>query len=839
METFERPPRGPSGADRVWRRRGKDTQAMEREGQTKSVCGKPLQQYSSAVTGSTRLYHLVADPLKHRRQEKPPFPNYTAVERAGDHGSQRSVKARTISDRGSTALETSERTFIGSPVAAQPSIGHSRAISTDNPLKRGGPSGPGSISPERNLRASPSPRSGSRARIHSGVTSTSLIHKATDDHKAEAHSGRILPQGLDSPSPQRGILPFPKASQYESPRGMQPSCPPADSGATDPSQPVLEPKIGKGTRASPHTSRQNRGSGTLHPPHEQDEPEGDTSMLRQPETKPISHDQLVVEVKGIYAGLVMVEAKCIEVDERQKLWAQDKDYASRNPVTADQWKSLIALHKQLLHEHHDFFLASQHPSASNNLSRLAAKYIMPARMWRHGIHGFLEVLRHRLPGSLEHMLAFIYIAYNMMALLFETVPSFEDTWIECLGDLGRYRMAIEDDEPRDREIWSNVARYWYSKASDKSPVTGRLYHHLAILARPNTLEHLSLYTKSLTCIVPFESAKGSILTLLNPVLSGKVSVSPRNLQIEVLFIKAHAILFTYRINDFSEVLQLSQSNVVNDFLYRKVEKDRGEIFGRVKKLLAYLAIANVSGILEYGATLENGTPRSPIRREHDAMNVSEGEEFSRREEEAPGDTFMQKSHDTINIFELTTRMGSPSAHPTPKEQAHSSTIVPYASELAFSTMKYLISDLHWRSEARIWRHLLPFIHIMIVFIWTCCKAGSSMTIIERFIPWEALCVYLNLLADKGGGMECFVNSRDPFGEHGGGDNRPIWEDFLLRGLTYTLWYFPKNWFSKSGLDDEERQLELPSMDDARIARILELGLRIASVSLDREISGLD
>ena len=42
------------------------------------------------------------------------------------------------------------------------------------------------------------------------------------------------------------------------------------------------------------------------------------------------------------------------------------------------------------------------------------------------------------------MLAFIYLAYRMMALLYGTVPAFEDTWIECLSDLGRYRMAIED-----------------------------------------------------------------------------------------------------------------------------------------------------------------------------------------------------------------------------------------------------------------------------------------------------------------------------------------------------------------------------------------------------------
>ena len=42
------------------------------------------------------------------------------------------------------------------------------------------------------------------------------------------------------------------------------------------------------------------------------------------------------------------------------------------------------------------------------------------------------------------MHAFIYLAYQMMALLFETVLEFSDVWKECLGDLARYRMAIEE-----------------------------------------------------------------------------------------------------------------------------------------------------------------------------------------------------------------------------------------------------------------------------------------------------------------------------------------------------------------------------------------------------------
>ncbi|KAI1319123.1 hypothetical protein F5Y16DRAFT_414328 [Xylariaceae sp. FL0255] len=197
------------------------------------------------------------------------------------------------------------------------------------------------------------------------------------------------------------------------------------------------------------------------------------------EIRLISQEQLVAEVKGIYAGLVMVESKYIELNN-------------------EQWQALIALHRILLHEHHDFFLASQYPSASQPLRRLASKYAMPARMWRHGIHSFLELLRLRLPGSMEHMLTFIYLAYSMMALLYETVPAFEDTWIECLGDLGRYRMAIEDEDVRDREVWTSVSRQWYSKASDKASTTGRLYHHLAILARPNVFQQLFFYTKSLS-----------------------------------------------------------------------------------------------------------------------------------------------------------------------------------------------------------------------------------------------------------------------------------------------------------------------------------------------------
>jgi hypothetical protein len=196
--------------------------------------------------------------------------------------------------------------------------------------------------------------------------------------------------------------------------------------------------------------------------------------------------------------------KCVEIDQQQA--------SAPTKLSNEQWQALTALHRTLLHEHHDFFLASQHPSSSPALRRLAIKYAMPARMWRHGIHGFL---RHRLLDSLEQMLTFVYLAYSMMALM-ESVPSFEGTWIECLGDLARYWMAIEETDLRDREVWSGVARMWYNKAADKPPNAGRIQHHLAVLARPDIVQQLFYYSKALVSVAPFQNARESIMLLFNP-----------------------------------------------------------------------------------------------------------------------------------------------------------------------------------------------------------------------------------------------------------------------------------------------------------------------------------
>lgn len=116
--------------------------------------------------------------------------------------------------------------------------------------------------------------------------------------------------------------------------------------------------------------------------------EQEQQIFLQPETCPTT-EQLVNEVCKIYSGLVIVEKKCIKMDKQHT--------ESPNKPSDHEWQTLISLHQTLLHKHHKFFLASQHPSASLALKRSPEKNNMPARMWRHGIHSFLDLLHHQLP----------------------------------------------------------------------------------------------------------------------------------------------------------------------------------------------------------------------------------------------------------------------------------------------------------------------------------------------------------------------------------------------------------------------------------------------------------
>jgi len=595
-------------------------------------------------------------------------------------------------------------------------------------------------------------------------------------------------------------------------------------------RPGLEPgdsnpqKADRPDRNSPSSGQDESGTAPRDQPTPSPSSQGfdlerDTEMdmepilLLQPETRPISHDQLVVEVKGIYAGLVMVESKCVDVDEKQLKAALEKDQTRQTKLSNEQWQALIHLHKTLLHEHHDFFLASQHPSASPALSDLAGKYSMPYRMWRHAIYAFLEVLRHRLPESRDHMLAFIYIAYSMMALLYETVPTFEDTWVECLGDLGRYRMAVEVDDPWDREIWSGVARFWYIRATDNNPGTGRLYHRLATLSRQYSLQQLSLYTRSLTCFHPFEGARDSIKTLFNPILNGKAPVNPRSSSFETVFVKAHGILFYgASASQYEAAVRQIEDGLLDNYI--------GLVTSKFKELGVCATITNIGAIFEYGALRRKDLSKSVFRLAYEEVhrsNVVNGKVVAH----LPSQTF----------FDLNGRGNDRSQLPPPpiesliesltrNELQSSIALISQASKLTFSMLAISLRRLGDRN-------VYPLVHVSLVFLFSLARVDKAMKYVEQEVPWGEICSFLNSLAKPDVLTSQIWATNFPRPENAFG--RPLPEDFAMRGQLYTQGFFPETWFSDAMIDDEERSLELPSMAAPRVERILWLGARIVSV----------
>lgn len=101
----------------------------------------------------------------------------------------------------------------------------------------------------------------------------------------------------------------------------------------------------------------------------------------------------------------------------------------------------------LAEAHHHFMQMASDPHLPVSMQGLPQKYNLPTRLWQTGFHQLLERLRHGLPSRpqlLEHMTDFIYFAYGFYINLLEeqSLGSLKSVWIEQLGDLARYRMAV-------------------------------------------------------------------------------------------------------------------------------------------------------------------------------------------------------------------------------------------------------------------------------------------------------------------------------------------------------------------------------------------------------------
>jgi len=515
----------------------------------------------------------------------------------------------------------------------------------------------------------------------------------------------------------------------------------------------------------------------------------------QPEFSPISQEQLAAEVKGIYAGLVMVEAKCINIDTQKASHPEEK-------LSTEQLHALVALHRTLLYEHHDFLIVTQHPSVNPALLGLATKYSMPARKWKHGIQAFLDLLRHRRPEAQEHMLAFIYLAYQMMTLLLETVPNFTDTWIECLGDLARYRMAIEEEREM-HTIWGGVAGSWYGMAADRHPVAGRLYHHLGVLERPS-MRKFYLFTRALTSVIPFLGAKESLGTLCSPVLNDGIRTGDQ--LTETAFIRFHARAFT---SEYEVELIARDGASALTQLADQTDEDFAT-YGDS------LTVTNIAALFGYGS------PDNLLRQLFDtALN------------KATLASRPSKQHGITSSFLL---LDDPTLL---NSEMPSSPVIKFCYHSFNTVIRRRAPD---KDSLQC---LLPFVHTMLVFFSSIETLNALLnpaatnsnspqdtlnTLLSGKLDWSALSAFLNLIAST----YPITARTESFADTGTFpcDGRPLLEDYMIRGLVWAQWYFGPKWFERSEDDDGSRALESDGSrkKEHRAARVLYLGMMLARQS---------
>ncbi|GAA5868110.1 hypothetical protein JCM1840_006144 [Sporobolomyces johnsonii] len=354
----------------------------------------------------------------------------------------------------------------------------------------------------------------------------------------------------------------------------------------------------------------------------------------------------------------------------------------------EYWVKLANGHKQLADAHYSFLQLALDPRLPTSHHSLPQRYNIPTRLWQVAFHQLLERMRHAvlaspLPSSssdwsepqsanvLEHLIEFIQYAYGYYSQLFEdpAVAVFRAAWIEQLGDLARYRMAVaglasrvhaaqqaaasqsgpqpltaaalasnanadptrptrredaasigqaalNDWDLEEQETWREMAREWYAQGVSETPGTGRLQHHLALLSKGegDELKGLYHYVKSLTAAHPYLSARESILALFDQEHQSRRTL-PEVGKSE-LFAHLHGMVFTkISLDDFDDCLER--------FLERL--KEEGWAIGKGKEthstdLTLYgdkewfmLAVVNIAALMQYGA--EDGVLRKLTTKE--------------------------------------------------------------------------------------------------------------------------------------------------------------------------------------------------------------------------------
>ncbi|WVQ99451.1 hypothetical protein IAU59_006586 [Kwoniella sp. CBS 9459] len=507
---------------------------------------------------------------------------------------------------------------------------------------------------------------------------------------------------------------------------------------------------------------------------------------------------------------------------------------NRREVTEDvesaAWIDLIAKHKRLAELHDHFLITLFDPLVPSSYHQLSVKYNIPSRLWQTAFHLLLERLRHAWmsnhPTALDLLTDVVYDAYRFYSELLENqaLGNFRTAWIEALGDLARYRMAIashvqeassskseaqykgridvddaagqaQDGPPEpsgasigaevaqswdveDKETWRTTARDWYTMGITEKPGEGRLHHHLALLCRDVKGEEgraLHHFVKSMTVTHEFPTSRESILPLFDSALQSQRSLPEATAH--DLFIRLHGMLFTkISLDDFSAVMSRYTERLEEDASLDGIS--RKVCIGQTEWMI--MGAVNLASVLQYGsstgiirkALAQEGAER---RRAHAvAEEEDEGEEggdgSGGNPSEGGGVLLPESAGMALQRTTSPMPLQGESGIPTTTSEDPPPITFTYALQLAFGVFDFTLA--HPNRIQGFHQVLNPYITVFLTFMSTLFRQAHVGASLIEYVPWNNLVTFLN-----SSNIEITEEKRLATGS-------PLPEDWLLRGMEW-------------------------------------------------------
>ncbi|KTW28179.1 hypothetical protein T552_02038 [Pneumocystis carinii B80] len=566
-------------------------------------------------------------------------------------------------------------------------------------------------------------------------------------------------------------------------------------------------------------------------------------IIREKNPFVVTREMLLKEIKTSYKGLIRLESHVKLQDNICEKFDINVSFSDKDH---EKFRKLSELHGALLFLYINFLSLTQHPSACHSIMKIPIKYTIPARLWKNSIYAYLEILRSQLPYTIEHLISYILFSYSQITVLLETASTFKNEWMECLGDLARYRMAIEEIDMKTKNHWSNISKYWYIKVLMNLPTLGRLYHHLAILSKDNILKKLFYYSKALVVSKSFSSARGSILSLFDPIFIHKesscFSETSRNSDLINNYVKLHGLLFTQlQLDNFETIL-----NDLLSLLNKENIWNKEGVLMAITNIVALFQYGNKHGKLKYlikESRINNKKKKeethffdkdySKLNQEYLERVTTVGNKTDILSYDLNKSDLPAINHSLFKTVHITSTLYCPISLINSSDLSRSRHSIKDQETLPIDHIVFLKAcQLHYfimsLSISITSSNSLAYNFICMIFLYYCSKYSYVLSSMERFIPWLKIAEYLSNIIKKINYDSILEMSDLPVRQN----KNPLPEDWALRGINWTEKIWPKAYFENMTEDDFNFTVEQlnDEVTEIRIKRIIWLGFKIVSLS---------